>query len=339
MDISQLDQAVYFYLVNCVSPSTQALYASAQRRFMSFCQSKKVNQPFPVSERTLGKFVALMGQQNLKYRTIKCYLSGIRFTQIQLGLGDPFKDKAMPLRDYLLQGVKHVQARAGEPPKPRLPITPDILGHLKHIWLHPPANPDYIMLWAAACTGFFGFLRAGEFTVPSVQDYDPEVHLSIADIAVDNHSVPSVIRIRIKQSKTDPFRQGADIFVGATKVDICPVQALVNYIAIRGTTPGPLFVFRSGDPLTRSTLVTYVQAALKIAGISPEAYTGHSFRIGAATTAAKCGIEDSLIQTLGRWKSTAYLAYIKIPPQQLATVGRLLVIDRKNSEQRGSSSS
>ena len=86
--------------------------------------------------------------------------------------------------------------------------------------------------------------------------------------------------------------------------------------------------------------MTYVQAALKMAGISPEAYTGHSFRIGAATTAAKCGIEeDSLIQTLGRWKSTAYLAYIKIPPQQLATVGRLLVTDRKNSEQRGSSSS
>ena len=83
----------------------------------------------------------------------------------------------------------------------------------------------------------------------------------------------------------------------------------------------------------------YVQAALKLAGMSPEAYTGHSFRIGAATTAAKCGVEDSLIQTLGCWKSTAYLAYIKIPPQQLAAVGRLLVTDRKYAEQRGHLSS
>ena len=283
--------------------------------------------------------MVLLGQQNLKHRTIKCYLSGIHFSQIQLGLGDPFKDKSMPLLDYLLQGIKHVQARAGEPPKPRLPITPDILVHQKNLWLRPPVNPDYIMLWAAACTGFFGFLRAGEFTVPSVGDYDPEVHLSIGDIALDSHSDPSLIRIRIKQSKTDPFRQGADIFVGATKADICPVQALVNYIAVRGTTPGPLFVFRSGTPLTRSALVTYVQAALKLAGMSPEAYTGHSFRIGAATTAAKCGVEDSLIQTLGRWKSTAYLAYIKIPPQQLAAVGQLLVTDRKDAEQRGHLSS
>ena len=206
MDISQLDQAIHFYLSNCVTPSTRASYASAQLRFLSFCHSTKVKQPFPVSERTLGEFVALLGQQNLKHRTIKCYLSGIRFSQIQLGLGDPFKDKSMPLLDYLLQGIKHVQARAGEPPKPRLPITPDILVHLKTLWLRPPVNPDYIMLWAAACTGFFGFLRAGEFTVPSVGDYDPEVHLSIGDIALDSHSDPSLIRIRIKQSETDPFR-------------------------------------------------------------------------------------------------------------------------------------
>ena len=151
---------------------------------------------------------------------------------------------------YWTTSYKDVQARAGEPPKPRLPITPDILVHLKTLWLRPPVNPDYIMLWAAACTGFFGFLRAGEFTVPSVGDYDPEVHLSIGDIALDSHSDPSLICIRIKQSKTDPFRQGADIFVGATKADICPVQALVNYIAVQGTTPGPRFVFRSGTPLT-----------------------------------------------------------------------------------------
>lgn len=68
------------------------------------------------------------------------------------------------------------------------------------------------MLWAAACTGFFGFLRAGEFTVPSTKGYDPDVHLNLQDLAVDSHSNPTMIRLRIKESKTDTFRKGADVF-------------------------------------------------------------------------------------------------------------------------------
>ena len=164
-----------------------------------------------------------------------------------------------------------------------------------------------LMLWAASCVGFFGFLRAGEFTIPYPQSYDSSVHLSLSDLAVDSHTTPSIIRLRIKQSKTDHFSQGVDIFLGATNADICPVQAVLQFLAMRNPSPGPLFVFQSGSPpLTRATLVSHLRTALQKAGIPHSAYSGHSFRIGAATTAAQCGLEDSLIQTLGRWKSTAY---------------------------------
>ncbi len=322
MDIPNLDQAVRHYLGDCIAPSTRATYASAQRRFESFCASLPATTTFPV---TVARFAAFLGQQQLKHRTIKTYLSGIRFAQIQAGLGDPFHAKSMPLLEYVLSGIKREHSKVGAPPKPRLPVTLDILEHLRGTWLHPPIKPDSVMLWAATCTGFFGFLRAGEFTVPSAQGYDPQVHLNLADLALDSHKQPSLIRLRIKQSKTDPLRQGADIFLGATAANICPVKALIHYIAVRSPTPGPLFVFQSGTPLTRKALVSHVQSALCHAGISPAAYTGHSLRIGAATTAAQRGLEDSVIQTLGRWKSKAYLAYIKIPPQELASVARALI--------------
>ena len=39
-----------------------------------------------------------------------------------------------------------------------------------------------------------------------------------------------------------------------------------------------------------------------------EKYSGHSFRIGAATTAAAKGIEDCIIKILGWWESLAYLS-------------------------------
>ena len=55
-------------------------------------------------------------------------------------------------------------------------------------------------------------------------------------------------------------------------------------------------------------------------GLKASQYAGHSLRIGATTTAAKKGIEDSLIKPMGRWKTQAYLTYIKTTPDTLAKV-------------------
>ena len=62
------------------------------------------------------------------------------------------------------------------------------------------------MLWAAVCLGFLSFMRAGEFTVPADNAYDPTAHLNTEDISVDNKANPSMARIKLKKSKTDPFR-------------------------------------------------------------------------------------------------------------------------------------
>ena len=70
----------------------------------------------------------------------------------------------------------------------------------------------------------------------------------------------------------------------------------------------PFILFEDGTPLTRPRFVEQVHLILCRAGYSPGLYVGHSFRIGAATMAAACGIEDSTIQTLGCWENAAYFA-------------------------------
>ena len=48
-------------------------------------------------------------------------------------------------------------------------------------------------------------------TVPSEGGYDPEVHLNMGDVAVDDPRERTLIQLRIKQPKTDPFRLGVKV--------------------------------------------------------------------------------------------------------------------------------
>ena len=274
----------------------------------------------------LCAFVSYLANHNLKNSTLKVYLSATRQLQLAVGLSDPFAGTAFPQLHQVLRGIKRAEAEKGVGKKQRLPITPVLLKKLWEVWSQHGQEFNTKMLWAACCLCFFAFLRAGEMKVPSDSEYDESVHLSVRDVAVDDPTHPSIIQIRIKQSKTDPFRKGIDLYVGKTGSSLCPVVAMMNYLMVRGTKRlGPLFIFSDGRVLTRQRFVDAVRDGLNKAGINSKNYSGHSFRIGAATTVAMKGVDDSIIKTLGRWESLAYLQYIKVPYSQLAGISSLLV--------------
>ena len=101
--------------------------------------------------------------------------------------------------------------------------------------------------------------------------------------------------------------------------------AILAYIAVRPAVNGPLFVFKDGSFLTRDRLVSAIRRALSSAGIETTGFSGHSFRVGAATTAAVVGVEDSTIKMLGRWESSAYQRYLRTPRETLAAISTRLV--------------
>lgn len=276
-----------------------------------------------MSESTLCYYVSFLAAK-LKHQSIKCYLSAVRHLQITQGFSDPFKAE-MPRLDYVMRGIKRSQGEDGTNiSRSRLPITPTILSLLYKVWAPSEEKYTETLLWAAVCVGFFGFLRSGEFTVPSDSSYDASVHLSFEDIAVNCRATPTVIRLRLKASKTDPFRKGVEIYIGRGEGKLCPITALVRFLALRGSKPGPLLCWKDGSPLTKPRLVGLLRVALEKAGLDPAKFAGHSFRIGAASTAAAKGMEDSVIKTLGRWNSNAYCRYVKLPASELAAYSRVL---------------
>ena len=139
-----------------------------------------------------------------------------------------------------------------------------------------------------------------------------------------NPKNPQISCVQLKQSKTDSFRSGVSIYLGRTNQQLCPVAAVLAYMAICLPTPGPLFIFRDGSYLSRDHLVTRLCQGLQAVNIDPPHFSGQSFHIGAATTAAQAGIEDSVVKMLGRWESAAYHRYIQTPRDQLAAISTQL---------------
>ena len=155
-------------------------------------------------------------------------------------LPDPALSSFSRLR-YALRGLQ----RDGpcRHPHTRLPITPELLLKIYKVWSQGPLDYNKIMLWAAFCMGFFGFMHAGELTCPSLEAFSPDM-LSPQDVSVDSHVCPSHLAVHLKRSKNDPFAAGTTLHLGATGKTLCPVSSMLGYLAIRPSMPGPLFLSR-----------------------------------------------------------------------------------------------
>ena len=246
LGISGLDKAVQGYLMTSLSTSTLRSYRTAVNSYTAFCHSFGFTFPFPTSEPLLTQFAAFLAERNLSYGSIRVYLSGICFTQITLGFCDP-AFSSLPQLEYVLRVIR--RASPGHVRSQRLPVTPLILRLLFSMWSQQPMSQDAVMLWAACCTGFFGFLRAGGFT-GSAQE---KPSLTVNDISVDSHSLPSFVSLHLCHSKTDTFVIGVLIFLGHVDGPICPIKLLLSYLAVRGSASGHLFQFQDGSPcLVRS---------------------------------------------------------------------------------------
>ena len=322
MDITSLQTALQGYYQKGLAKSTHKSYQAGQKRYLTFCSEVK-RSAVPTTEETLLLFVTHLAQHELTHATIKVYLSAVRNLHVTAGLHNEFSAHLTPRLEMVLRGIKKDKSLTA--PRTRLPIMVEIMAKIKDTLSLRPSDYDNIMMWAACALAFFGFLRCSEFTVPTQDEYCPDTHLSPQDITIDSRTSPTVIQVTIKQSKTDPFRVGCKLCLGKTGTHICPIDAILPYLALRGAGYGPLFIKDNGVYLTRHQFSSLLNEILQRAGVNSAGYNTHSFRIGAATTAKENGISDVHIKMLGRWQSSAYQLYIRTPQEQLAKLSKQLV--------------
>ena len=241
----------------------------------------------------------------MSHKTLKVYLCGIRLWHIEEGFEDPTSD---PLLQLVCRGIRRMQ---GDRCRTRLPITINLLRTLKReLQQSHYSLAEQRMLWSAFTLAFYGFLRASEY-----------LNLQWSDISHNNR-----ITINLRQSKTDPFRKGHQIFIYPTNTSTCPFRAFLLYIPFssKTTASDPLFMAGRFAPLTQASLNKALRTLLNRAGLDQSQYASHSFRIGAATTAAAARIPVWMIKSLGRWTSNAYLCYIHRSPRLTPAITELM---------------
>jgi hypothetical protein len=323
------------YLYNSLAASTRQTYSAGFSSYKLFANTFGIpsERLLPATISSIALWITwLAGVKQLSFKTIKVYLAGLTATALEFGYTDVIKDNTIIYQ--LLRGIKRTVGVKDR--QIRLPITAAIIRIITSRISREHQCYNDKLLFAAACTGTFGLLRAGEFVQT---DNNQAELLTLSQLSLFNaynnpiniHTATamelanaSYYIIHLYQSKGDPFRFGADVVIGNT----IAVQAIIDYLMIHPKRSSPmatLFILSDGSNLNRTRLMINMREHLVESNVKDaQLYQGHSFRKGGAQTLKELGMDPQTIKQLGRWASDAHLLYTTTPIQmRLATSQRM----------------
>ncbi|XP_070190041.1 integrase/recombinase xerD homolog [Littorina saxatilis] len=284
------------------APATQAAYKQGIRMFEEFRFSHGLGSDWPASPQQVVGFAAHLSLAGKAHTTARTYIAGIGAKHKLNGWSDPADNF---LLKKLLQGMTKLDRRQDL----RKPITLQRLKQLIGILPVVCANVFEEKLFTAAYSvAFFGFLRVSEVVGQGDTLKGARAGIGYADVVMGKN-----LKIRIRGSKTDQAMRGEQVCMRRAErhPEACPVLAMQAYLQVRPSGSGPLFKHFDGAPLSRYQFQAILKRGAKALGWEVNRFTSHSFRIGAATTAAMNGTPVRRIMALGRWESQAVEKYVR----------------------------
>jgi hypothetical protein len=280
------------------------MYGVGWKSYVKYC-AKANRKPLPLTEEALMNWASSTALSGCKGTTIKSYLAGIRSAAIMQGFDVSGMSKMQRLK-LVLRALKSIAPHTAT----RLPITNDILLKIRpYMQLNTYEGK---LMWAAFTFAHSCLMRCGEFSTRSYKDKN---FLTLGSWKWENRAKHGTVTLPRSKTSKEPV----DIYVFANGSDSCPAAAMSNYMSARIKRrysirlDSPLYAMEDGTPLTRKALTRALRSALISARVpNAELYKGHSFRRGGATSLARVGVADSVIKTMGRWKSHAYQLYVDI---------------------------
>ncbi|KAJ6494649.1 hypothetical protein C8R47DRAFT_1116663 [Mycena vitilis] len=244
--------------------------------------------------------------------TVANYFYGVRAWHILHGV-------AWDINQIEIEALLTAAARLSPPKsKKRLPYTVDIiLMILRHLDL---SIPLHAAVFSCLVTTFYSVARVGEFTVRTLNSFDPTLHVKLSDVqdVRDRNNLP-MKEFTLPSTKSAPL-VGEKVAFGPQHGLSDPEAAFKNHLLInQPPRDGPLFAYRVGNKhkaLTKSKFLSVLGSALKVAGLEP--LQGHGIRIGGTLEYLLRGVPFDVMKVMGRWASSAFEVYLRKHAQILA---------------------
>ncbi|KAJ3725437.1 hypothetical protein C8R42DRAFT_576356 [Lentinula raphanica] len=299
-------------LIHGYANSTRETYASGLLSFHVFCDSRQIpeEQRAPCSSDLLLAWISTMAG-TYAGTSVKNYVHGIRAWHIIHGIEWRIDKDAL---DTMITGAERLQPERSRRKK-RLPFTTEYIE--KIIEDLDPSFPLDAACKGCLTTAFYCAARVGELTVPNLRDFSPQKHVTTQQLRMGTDCNGFHCRIiHLPVTKSSPM-DGEDIYFSAQLGATNPDDALNHHLILnKPETDEHLFTYSitTGGrsmrrPLTKSAFIARIQRAAKNKGLTT--LQGHGIRIGATLEYLLRGIPFDAVKVIGRWKSDAFLIYLR----------------------------
>lgn len=228
------------------------------------------------------------------------------------------------------KGIDRFRGMSGKKTQVRLPLTWSILAHgyLTVTGLREGGD----VMWFGLALSYFLLCRASELFAYANGLVHPEFCLTRDcltffrgedQVKIEDRAIADSVKILFVASKNDQNREGCTTtrlrVAGGGGVGRAPVgafEALVELLNVHPRLPGgaPLMTRSTASGwkvITRTEAVVALRMMVASAGRNPAQFALHSGRIGGATQLAAQGMSELQIQRAGRWKSRAFMVYVR----------------------------
>ena len=255
-------------LSSALTPCSRQSYQRAWRLYIEFsgrfCETSSPSLPLDIT--SIALFISYMSPLKCAHSTICSYVSATSYVHKLRGLADPTKS-------FLISKLLTAHRRANPLLDVRLPITRPVLHRLvRSLEFTNSSSYQRVLYTAMFLTAFYGFFRLGELASKNKRAANPVVQFDQLTFLLQDDR-PAIAKICISQYKHSLSKRPFDVLINRElSQPFRPVDRFLQFCALRGDAPGPLFCMPDLSPISISIFNRQLSSSLSFRGLDTSRY-------------------------------------------------------------------